>query len=143
MLIHLERCSIQDKDFVLRVAEEAMREYVQEAFGMWDAAIQRRRLDEVFSPATHSLIVVDGVRAGLLVVEDRTSELFLAQIFLLKAFQRKGIGSTLIGGLIERARAEKKPLRLRVLRVNPARALYERLGFVVASSTPHHYYLEC
>jgi hypothetical protein len=34
------------------------------------------------------------------------------------------------------------PVRLRVLVVNPAKQLYERLGFVVTETTPEFFYME-
>jgi ribosomal protein S18 acetylase RimI-like enzyme len=40
------------------------------------------------------------------------------------------------------ARDANKPLRLRVLGVNPAKRLYERLGFVVTETTNERYYME-
>jgi GNAT superfamily N-acetyltransferase len=141
--IDLLPCSPDDRDFVLRVTEEAMRAYVEEAFGSWDADVQRRHLEQSFDPATYSLIMIDEVRAGILVVEDRPSNLFLAKIFLLPEFQRRGVGTVLIRRLIECAKMERKPLGLRVLRVNAAaRRLYARLGFAVTRSTADHDYLE-
>ena len=128
---------------MFRVTEQAMRAYVEEAFGSWDSAVQRRRSEESFDPATYRLILIDEVRAGILVVEDRPSDLFLAKIFMLPEFQRRGVGTVLIRQLIERAGKERKPLRLRVLRVNTAaRRLYARLGFAVTRSTADHDYLE-
>ncbi len=44
--------------------------------------------------------------------------------------------------LIAEAKAAGKPLRLRVLSVDPARRLYEREGFRVTSSTPERFYME-
>jgi GNAT superfamily N-acetyltransferase len=120
-----------------------MRSYVEAAFGTWEPAAQRRRSEESFDLATYRLVLVDDVRAGILVVEDRDSEVFLGKIFLLPQFQRRGTGTVLINRLIERATVERKPLRLRVLRVNvDARRLYERLGFIVTHSTADHHYLE-
>ena len=142
MRIALAPCSADDKDFAFQVTERAMRAYVEQAFGVWDADKQRRRLDESFDTSTYSLVIVDRERAGILVVENRPSEIFLSQIFLLPRFQRLGIGSILIVQLIERADAERKPLRLRVLVVNPARSLYERLGFSVTMSDPIFHYME-
>jgi GNAT superfamily N-acetyltransferase len=109
--------------------------------GTWDAD-NRRLFDESFAAETWSLILVDGVRAGVMAVDDRPAEIFLSRIYLLPEFQQKGIGTTLMGQLIERAKAARKPLRLRVLRVNPARSLYERLGFSVTESTPDRHYME-
>jgi hypothetical protein len=71
MNIALATCSGDDKEFVFRVTEEAMRAYVEEAFGSWDADEQRRRLYELFDTSAYSLVVVDGVRAGILAVENQ------------------------------------------------------------------------
>lgn len=142
MEITIEPSTIDDRDFAFRVTEEAMRTYVEQAFGSWDRDAQKRRSHEAFDPATCSLVVVDRERAGILVVEDRPLEIFLLKIFLLPRFQRQGIGSIVIGRLLERDRVVAKPLRLRVLHVNPARALYQRLGFVETSDTADHVYME-
>jgi hypothetical protein len=40
------------------------------------------------------------------------------------------------------AREANLPIRLRVLAVNPAKALYERLGFVVVEMTPERQFME-
>src|SRR5262245_27502894 len=130
-----------DRDFAFHVTEATMRTYVEQTFGHWDANAQRRLSDEN-DPAICRLIVVDGVRAGILVVDDLPDEIFLARIFVLPAFQGRGNGSALIQSLMERAGAENKPLRLRVLVVNPVRRLYERLGFTVTQQTPERLYME-
>jgi hypothetical protein len=85
--IDLLPCSPDDRDFVLRVTEEAMRTYVEEAFGSWDADVQRRHLEESFDPASYRLIVIDEVRAGILVVEDRPSDLFLQRSSSCRGFR--------------------------------------------------------
>jgi GrpB-like predicted nucleotidyltransferase (UPF0157 family)/GNAT superfamily N-acetyltransferase len=141
--IDLVPCSQDDRDFAFRVTEEAMRTYVEEAFGAWDAVGQRQRLNDSFNPSSWNVVLVDGEPGGILVVEDRSEELFLSRIFLLPTFQGRGVGTVLMQRVITRANLERKPLRLRVLRVNTsARRLYERLGFVLIRSTTEHDYLE-
>ena len=44
--------------------------------------------------------------------------------------QRQGIGSEVVGDLIHEARAAGAELSLSVLRPNPAKSFYERLGFI-------------
>ena len=141
MDVTLAPFTAEDRDFAFYVTEATMRAYVEQAFGRWDPEDQRRRSDEN-DPGSCRLILVDGVRAGILVVDDRPDEIFLARIFVLPEFQRRGVGSALIRLLMERADSEKKPLRLRVLVLNPARRLYERLGFTVTQQTPEHVYME-
>jgi GNAT superfamily N-acetyltransferase len=58
------------------------------------------------------------------------------QLFILPAHQGQGVGRHLVENLIAEAAHAGLPIRLRVLRVNPARLFYEKLGFVVTESTP-------
>lgn len=142
MNITLEPASPADEAYVFQVTDETMRQYVEQTFGVWDPDFQRRRSREMFDPETCRIVVADRQRAGLLVVEDTRDQIFLAKIYIRPPFQRQGIGSWLITQLIAQAHATQRPLRLRVLRVNPARSLYERLGFVVVESSDTHHAME-
>ena len=53
----------------------------------------------------------------------------LVDIALLPEHRGKGIGGGLVRQLIQQCDQEKLPLRLQVLRTNPALRLYERLGW--------------
>ena len=78
-----------------------------------------------------SVIEVDGEPAGRLRVERSPGVVELAGIQLLPRFQSQGIGTRIIRGLIDEARAADARLELLAEPDNPrARALYERLGFV-------------
>jgi hypothetical protein len=44
--------------------------------------------------------------------------------------------------VMAQAAAQERPVRLRVLRVNPAQRLYLRLGFVITDETPERLYME-
>jgi ribosomal protein S18 acetylase RimI-like enzyme len=46
-------------------------------------------------------------------------------------WQGRSIGRRLVGALLDQARRAGVPVVLSVLKVNPARRLYERLGFRV------------
>jgi GNAT superfamily N-acetyltransferase len=69
--------------------------------------------------------------AGGVWIEEKAAHLQLREIQLLPDFRGFGIGTELIRHCIDTAKTEKKPLRLRVLKTNPAVRLYERLGFRV------------
>ena len=66
---------------------------------------------------------------GRLYLHGRTQELRLMDIAILPTFRGQGIGTLLLNQLIERAASEGKSLTIHVEQFNPARALYERLGF--------------
>lgn len=71
---------------------------------------------------------------GQWLVERRPSELFLARVMLHPDWQGRGIASALIRELQDEARAASLPLALQVWEENPARTLYERLGFRVSGA---------
>ncbi|HSV61255.1 MAG TPA: GNAT family N-acetyltransferase [Variovorax sp.] len=77
------------------------------------------------------VIVVTGAPAGVVYVEEAEEHRWIRTIFLLPAFQRQGIGSALLEQLVSGARQASKPIVLRVIKVNPARSLYDRAGFEV------------
>jgi ribosomal protein S18 acetylase RimI-like enzyme len=83
-----------------------------------------------YPAARREIIEVDGVSVGRL-LSDRTSDrVRLVDIALAPAWRSKGLGSILIGALMDEARAAGAPLALQVACDNArAAALYDRLGF--------------
>jgi ribosomal protein S18 acetylase RimI-like enzyme len=53
----------------------------------------------------------------------------LKQLFLLPAVRNRGLGTGFLTWMKERADRKRKDLTLDVMSNNPARRLYERLGF--------------
>ena len=124
-----------DLEFLWNLHNVALREYVEATWG-WDEDWQRRNFIENFDADTGEIITVDGADAGFLSVSERDDEIFLVSIRLLPSFQNRGIGTRLIRDITSRS---DKPVRLRVLKVNPARKLYERLGFSISKDLDTHF----
>jgi ribosomal protein S18 acetylase RimI-like enzyme len=106
----------------------------------WDDATKRAFVAQQFSAQDHhyrtnytdtsyDVILADGEAAGRLYVARWPDEIRIVDITLLPAFRGRGLGSALLRALIEEADAAAKPLTIHVEQANPARALYERLGF--------------
>lgn len=124
-----------DLDFLWQLHNAALREYVEKTWG-WDEAWQKRDFAAKFDPSEGQIIVVDGIDAGFWWVANAENQNRLISIRLLPEFQKRGIGTRLIRDFVT---SSNKPVRLQVLKVNPARALYERLGFEIVDETPTHY----
>ena len=88
------------------------------------------------------VIELDGVPIGVQLVDRPGTHIQLEQLYIEKAFQRRGFGTHLLNQLFLEARTSNLPIRLRVLAVNPAKALYARLGFVVVERTPERHFME-
>ena len=95
-----------------------------------------------YNTKTISVIQLDGEDIGMLKIEKRKDHLYLGDIQLKEAFQKRGIGTSLIRDVREKAKADGLPLRLRVLKENPVMELYHRLGFVKTKEFKHCHELE-
>ncbi len=82
-----------------------------------------------FPEADHDLVLVDGQPAGRLYVDRSGPEIVLVDVALLPALRGRGLGTHLLRGLLREAAAQGRAVRLSVTLGNPARRLYERLGF--------------
>lgn len=85
--------------------------------------------DEQYPDAERSIVEVDGAPAGRLYVQRWPKEVRLVDIALLPEFRGRGVGTELIQRLFSVAARAGKPVTIHVEIFNPARALYERLGF--------------
>ena len=64
-------------------------------------------------------------------MKHRPDSIILVDIALLAEHRKLGIGARLLRELIEQSESAGIPIRLQVLKTNPAQHLYERLGFVM------------
>jgi ribosomal protein S18 acetylase RimI-like enzyme len=82
-----------------------------------------------YPDASFQIIERDGVAAGRLLVMRSEEGIHVIDIALLPAHRGAGIGTKLLKELQAEARAAGKKLSIYVERFNPARRLYDRLGF--------------
>lgn len=130
----------EDAEFLWSLHQQAMRAHVEATWGKWDDAQQRKFFDRGFVPKETQIILVDGREAGRLDVTRGRMEYFLGIIELLPEFQGRGLGSAVMRGLQEEARAKRMPIRLQVIKANTqALRLYERLEFKLAGETATHH----
>lgn len=81
---------------------------------------------------TFDVVEVDGRPVGRLIVDRRPGDIRIVDISLVPEARGAGIGSRLIGELLEEARASDRIVSIHVEAHNRAAELYARLGFVVA-----------
>jgi ribosomal protein S18 acetylase RimI-like enzyme len=95
-----------------------------------------------YGDAAFDVIEVKGVPAGRLYVHRGPREIRIVDIALIPAFRGRGIGSRLLRGLIAEAEDGGRKLSIHVEMDNPARRLYERLGFRRAGEHGVHVLME-
>jgi ribosomal protein S18 acetylase RimI-like enzyme len=137
--VTLRASSTNDADFLYRLHCAAMRAYVMQTWGQWNEAWQSQYFHQHFNPIPCQIVVFEDKDIGVVCVERQATDIFLSSIELLPAYQAQGIGTQLIRALLDEAHQKGVPLVLQVLKVNPARKLYERLGFAISGETATHY----
>jgi ribosomal protein S18 acetylase RimI-like enzyme len=88
------------------------------------------------------VILVDGEPVGRLYVARLADELRVVDLAILPSHRGLGIGSALLADVIAEAQAAGLPIRLHVEPWNPARRLYERLGFVTIDIRGFYEFME-
>jgi GNAT superfamily N-acetyltransferase len=119
-------------------------------FGEMEWIIEELRLDKAaqeiglqqWDPNQVRIIMLDGADIGWLQTITQDDELFVAQMYVDRPFQGRGIGTDVMKRLIGVAKQLKQTVRLNVVKINPARRLYERLGFRVTHEDDHKFYMK-
>jgi ribosomal protein S18 acetylase RimI-like enzyme len=128
--ISLHQAKAEHYDFALRLYLLTMRPYLQE-LNVWDEQQQRAIFATQWKREEVRIISVDGEDAGWLQFAELPTEIRLQKFYVSPQYQRSGIGSEVLSSLLATWRPTGKKIVLRVLKNNPARRLYERLGFSV------------
>lgn len=130
-----------DADFeACRRTYFAEMDWVNERMGL-KRDDQESMFRKLWDPAQVCIIQADGVDVGWLQTVVSKSEHMLGQIFVDAPFQRRGIGTEVLRRIIEEASGRGLPVRLAVVKFNPSRRLYERLGFRVTHEDDRKVYM--
>ena len=122
-----------DEEFLFALHRDAMRAYVEATWG-WDERWQRAHFARAYKPGRHAVIVRSGsvyADIGRISLTRHWRRIFLRDLELIAAERNRGLGSALIRAVLALARAEGREVDLLVLKCNPARRLYARLGFEI------------
>ncbi len=140
----------EDFEFVYQLGKSGLGPYVEQLFGPWVDSERRAQLAQRVLSHAYELVADGGAEdgangsagLGFLSCETLPTHLSLHQLFIAPAQQRRGLGSAVVRQVQRRAQALNLPLRLRVFCINPAHALYRRLGFAVVEQTPERFFME-
>lgn len=98
----------------------------------WNA--QHSSYKAQFPTAVQSIILQEQEPVGQCYADYASDHLRLIDISVLPPFRNRGIGSQVLRNLQLEATRRRLPVLLSVTIENPARRLYERLGFILAGS---------
>lgn len=126
-----------DIPFLMQLRRETMNPHLAASGASTSDDYHRERVLYRFECA--EIILDDGVPSGLLKVVRSAPCWELVQIQLSPRLHGRGHGRSLLEALLAEADRESVDVSLSVLKANPARHLYERLGFVVAGEGANNF----
>jgi ribosomal protein S18 acetylase RimI-like enzyme len=133
--ITLRPVTADDETFLLKLFSTTREEFrflnstELEALVRMQFTLRHQQYRNGYPNGEDNLIINDGQPIGRIFIDEGEDELTLIDIALLPEYRNRGIGKLLLDQLLARAAAAKKTVRLHVFNSNPARRLYERLGF--------------
>jgi ribosomal protein S18 acetylase RimI-like enzyme len=120
-----------DTETLFTLHRAAMRDYVESAYGPWDDAVQRGFLHRWLDDDSDPLVIqVDGDIVGVVDYVNHDDSVYIGRIEIDPSMQGRGLGTAVLSDIIAEADRSGEDVTLEVIDVNPARRLYERLGFV-------------
>ncbi len=121
--------STRERELALVPWDDAAKEaFVRMQFTAQDTDYRRNYPD-----ATFDVVLVDGAPAGRLYVDRREREIGIVDVALLPGFRGRGIGTALLGSVLDEGQRSGRAVQIHVERANPAQRLYRRLGFEFAA----------
>lgn len=130
-----------DSALAYAIKKAALGSYIVQTFG-WDEAQQQAFHTAEFDPSSTHFLLDSGQPIGWFAAHRADSVFFIDHLYLLPNAQGHGIGTQVLLMLLETADAAGLVARLDVLKVNPARGLYERCDFSIVGENAHFYHLE-
>ena len=142
----------EDQSFLLKLYASTRAEELaawgwdkarQETLIKMQFAAQQRWYEAAYPEAEHQLIILKDNPIGQILVLREKSTIELIDISLLPEYRNGGVGTAVLGELIEESRKSGVPLRLQVQRNNQAAIrLYQRLGFSTIEQDEVYYRME-
>ena len=142
MNIEFRNCEYNDVDFILELKELCFKWYIEIIYG-WDINIQREKtiheLDKHIGDMR--IIQLDNKDVGVTTFYEEEGTYVVGLIIIHPNYQNKGIATNIIKEYIDTAKNENKRIIIKTYKQNPAKKLYERLGFRLYKEDETHVHM--
>jgi ribosomal protein S18 acetylase RimI-like enzyme len=122
-------CEVYSSTRIDEVSAWGWEESERNAFLTMQWIMQKNSYQHQFPDAENHIISYEGLNAGRMMLKRTKGIIHLIDISLLPLFRNHGVGSSLLKILQHEALMNQQIIELHVTPHNPARLLYERLGF--------------
>ncbi len=140
MSFELIQATEADKAFLLTLRKLTMVEHLEKAGLYLSDEEHTLRLNDNYECSY--LILYSGEKVGTLKYRELTDKIEIMQLQIHPKFQGKGLGNKVMERVLGWSKDKHKKIELAVLKANPAKLLYQRLGFSITSEDDYEFYME-
>jgi len=137
-MLEYRTAQVQDIEYLLWLRKQTMDTYLKQAEIPVTNEEHLLRIHYQFESA--QLILRDQQPIGLLKLAKGESTWEIIQFQIAPEHQGQGIGQQVLAAILEAAKLEKVPVKLSVLKQNPAQRLYKKMGFKFTQEDEHSYH---
>jgi len=139
MCLEVIKATEADKGFLLVLRKLTMVKHLENAGLYLTDEEHVFRVNDSFE-CSH-LITASGIQVGALKFRELDSKIEVMQIQIHPESQGKGLGKKVMEQVIEQSKNKQKIIELTVLKANPAKSLYQRLGFSITGEDEHEFHM--
>jgi len=140
MNTRLREATAAESGFAFTAKREALGPHIEERWG-WNDETQLRFHNERWSSRPWQIILLDDTLIGTVSLDWQPDHLQFGEFYLLRVYQRLGIGTLILQDALRKADALHIETRLEHLKWNPVASLYSRHGFKCVGENDTHYFL--
>lgn len=138
--LKLVKAEESDKNFLIHLRKTTMTEHLEKA-GLYLS--EEQHISRVnFNYENAYLICTSNQKIGVLKYIETKNTIEILQLQILPDYQGLGIGKSIVNKLIAVSKTYKKNLTLKVLKQNPARHLYQGVGFDIVNEDAHEFFMQ-
>ena len=143
MKFEFRNCEDRDCEFILYLKELGMKWYIEKIYG-WDIDIQREKTKHEIEKHKSDMRIIraDNNDIGVTTFYKENNEYVVGLIIIHPDYRGKGIATNIIMDYINIAKKDNKNINIKTCKYNPARQLYEKLGFKQYNEDDTHVYLK-
>ena len=140
--LSFRNASFDDYEYILKLKELCLKWYIEIIYS-WDTNIQREKTIHELEKHKDDMriILLNNKDVGVTTFYEETGEYVVGLIMVHPDCQGLGFGSKIINEYINIAKKERKRIIIKTYKLNPAKRLYERLGFKIYNEDDTHIFL--
>lgn len=144
MKYSFRKCTVEDFEFLFKLKKQNFKWYVDKIWGWIDEEQKDRLKKDLEEHLAHKqIILIDEKEIGVYAKHiTEAGDCFINEISLLKEYQCQGIGTEILSKQLTENKSKNIRTILQVFKDNPAKQLYEKLGFIIYDETETHYKME-